>query len=245
MNSLRRKIRNAVVKLSRLSGIERQLVLSGQLLSAQNLTRGKVKVLSDLEFRVFSQFGEDGIIDWLVSSLPIQTKTFIEFGVEDYRESNTRFLLASRNWTGFVMDGDEQNIAAVFSDDISYKHDIRAAASFITAENINESVMQSGIGRRVGLLSVDMDGVDWWVLKAMDVEADIVIVEYNDFLGPDPVTVPYSPDFQRGKAHWSHGYWGRLWRRSSICLSPRDTPSLAATRPAATPSSCEMNICQR
>src|ERR1044072_2369753 len=49
--------------------------------------------LNDYEFRVFSQWGEDGIIQHLIRSIDIPTKYFVEFGVQDYRESNTRFLL--------------------------------------------------------------------------------------------------------------------------------------------------------
>src|SRR5262245_19169620 len=60
--------------------------------------------LADVEFRVFSQFGDDGIIEWLVHRLPEIPQTFVEFGVEDYAEANTRFLLYHRNWRGLVMD---------------------------------------------------------------------------------------------------------------------------------------------
>ena len=50
------------------------------------------KDITKKEFKVFSQWGEDGIIDHLVSNLEIENKTFIEFGVENYEESNTKFL---------------------------------------------------------------------------------------------------------------------------------------------------------
>ena len=57
------------------------------------------------EFQVFSQFGEDGIIQFLVQRVPIEDEVFVEFGVEDYRESNTRFLLVHDNWRGLIVDG--------------------------------------------------------------------------------------------------------------------------------------------
>jgi hypothetical protein len=208
MNTLHRLVRNAVSKLTPLAGADRQLVLSGKLLAAAHLQKPTIDDLTEVEFRVFSQFGEDGIVEWLVSVLPIASNTFVEFGVEDYRESNTRFLLMNRNWRGLVLDGDARNIAAFHADDIAYKHDITAVASFITADNINGSIEHAGFGERIGLLSVDLDGIDWWVLKAVNVAADIVIVEYNHFLGDLPVTVPYAQDFVRSKAHWSNGYWG-------------------------------------
>ncbi len=56
------------------------------------------------EFRVFSQFGEDGIIQFLVQRVPIANQVFVEFGVEDYAESNTRFLLVHDAWRGLIVD---------------------------------------------------------------------------------------------------------------------------------------------
>jgi len=55
-------------------------------------------------FKVFSQFDEDGIIQYLINTLPIANRTFIEFGVENYEESNTRFLLLNDHWQGMVLD---------------------------------------------------------------------------------------------------------------------------------------------
>jgi hypothetical protein len=221
MNVLHRLVRNTVARLGRLAGADRQLVLSGKLLAAAHLQKATIGDLTEVEFRVFSQFGEDGIIEFLVSILPITANTFVEFGVEDYRESNTRFLLMNRNWRGLVLDGDANNMAAVYGDDIAFRYDVTAVASFITAENISASIDRSGFGDRIGLLSVDIDGIDWWVLKAITVTADIVIVEYNDFFGERPVTVPYAPDFVRSKAHWCNGYWGASLAAFQQLLSAR------------------------
>src|ERR1041384_3771839 len=69
--------------------------------------------LNDYEFRVFSQWGEDGIIQHLVRSLDIPRKHFVEFGVQDYRESNTRFLLVNNNWSGLVIDAGAENVQRI------------------------------------------------------------------------------------------------------------------------------------
>jgi hypothetical protein len=68
------------------------------------------KKLQDYEFKVFSQWGEDGIIQQLTKTLEIKNKTFIEFGVETFFEANCRFLMMKDNWTGFVIDGSSKNI---------------------------------------------------------------------------------------------------------------------------------------
>ena len=61
--------------------------------------------IQEAEFKVFSQWGEDGIIQYLISKIPIENRTFIEFGVENYSESNTRFLMINNNWNGLLIDG--------------------------------------------------------------------------------------------------------------------------------------------
>ena len=58
--------------------------------------------IRDAEFKVYSQWGDDGIIQYLIQNIPIKHRRFVEFGVADYRESNTRFLLQNNNWSGLV-----------------------------------------------------------------------------------------------------------------------------------------------
>lgn len=83
-------------------------VLLGKLLA--KLNNNIVSSLQDAEFRVFSQFGDDGIIQHLVNILGIKETVFIEFGVENYNEANTRFLLENNNWRGLVIDAEPANI---------------------------------------------------------------------------------------------------------------------------------------
>src|SRR5436190_10957517 len=94
--------------------------------------------IHEIEFQVFSQFGDDGIIQHLVNKLDIPNKTFVEFGVENYTESNTRFLLINNNWSGLIIDGEKKNIEFVKGDPIAAMHDLHAVASFVTKENINQ-----------------------------------------------------------------------------------------------------------
>jgi hypothetical protein len=166
--------------------------------------------LRDSEFRVFSQFGEDGIIQYLISKVPIEHDSFIEFGVDEYRESNTRFLLCHDDWRGLILDGGNSHVEFVSSNPIGWRHSIEARSVFITRENINATIAASGFEGDIGLLSVDIDGNDYWVLEAIDVvKPRILVVEYNSSFGPDAaVSVPYEPAFNRTVAHWSNLYWG-------------------------------------
>ena len=103
-----RKIIQAVTKrIRRLDSIDARLERVQEALGRVEARQtSSAPNLRDAEFRTFSQWGEDGIIQALIRSVPIGRNIFIEFGVQDYSESNTRFLLLNDNWSGLVIDGD-------------------------------------------------------------------------------------------------------------------------------------------
>lgn len=187
--------------------IELNRVLAGTMLARQLPARASS--LREVEFRVFSQFGDDGIIQYLLQHVDAP-ESFIEFGVETYRESNTRFLLVKDNWRGLVIDGSEANVASITTMAEHWRHDLTAVASFITRDNINDLFASAGFTGEVGLLSIDIDGNDYWVWEAIEVVSPVVVVaEYNSVFGPEAkVTVPYAADFTRRAAHHSHLFFG-------------------------------------
>lgn len=166
--------------------------------------------LSQSEFPVFSQSGEDGLLAWILAQVALPNRRFVEFGVEDYREANTRFLLLSGGWSGLVLDGDPANIARI-RDSRAYWHAaLTAEQAFITRENINALLTTHGFTGELGLLSVDIDGNDYWVWEALTAaQPAVVSVEYNWRFGPEAaVTIPYEPGFDRRTAHESWLYFG-------------------------------------
>jgi len=189
---------------------ERYFMLAGRQASWEVRRRSRLRDLSEAEFRVTSQWGEDGIIDWLTEYLPIANRCFVEFGVENYREANTRFLLQNRNWRGLVMDGNADYMAALRQEPLYWRHDVTAVHAFITRDNINSLITDAGIEGDIGLLSIDIDGNDYWVLEALSVVSPrILVIEYNPILGDrHPVVVPYREDFARLKAHCCGLYFG-------------------------------------
>ena len=84
-------------------------LLLGRIITDINHIK-KSNYINDYEAKIFSQFGEDGIINFLISELKIKNNKFIEIGIEDYEESNTRFLLESKNWTGLIIDASKEYI---------------------------------------------------------------------------------------------------------------------------------------
>jgi hypothetical protein len=170
----------------------------------------QVSGFRESEFRVFSQWGEDGIIQFLLQHVSIERPLFVEFGVENYTESNTRFLLTNNQWSGIVIDGSDENIEYIKRDPIYWASNLEAVSAFITKDNINDLIEKNGISGDIGILSVDIDGNDYWVWQAINcVSPRIIICEYNSHFGPEAeVTTPYDPSFVRDKAHFSKIYYG-------------------------------------
>lgn len=217
---------------SRIAGMAelREQVIESKLLSARLLIRqmkaqGAVACLEDAEFKVFSQFGDDGIIQYLLqqTDIPRDKRKFIEFGVQDYQESNTRFLLMNDNWSGLILDGSESNISKVVSDSQFWRHDLKAVAAFIDRDNVNDLFTCNGFEGEIGLLSVDIDGNDYWVWESINaVNPIIVVCEYNSTFGREhAITVPYDPAFQRNAAHYSNLYWGASLKALYVLASRR------------------------
>ena len=213
INNLKKFLKRGIYTLYRLQeNVDDSKVLQGKILAELNKNRSHLfkENIQQAEFKVFSQWGDDGIIEFLVSYLNIPEKSFIEFGVEDFTESNTRFLLINHNWRGLILDGNRKDIDYILDDEITWRHTLIARHAFITKENINQLIHENGFSGELGLLHIDIDGNDYWVWDAIDsVNPIIVIVEYNSVFGKDrAITVPYNPGFNRTNAHYSNLYFG-------------------------------------
>jgi len=207
-------------KYTDLNSIQTQLnaisnnIDNNKILTAKNILLQqaslKSKNIQDYEFKVYSQWGDDGIIQFLVNYLDIDQKIFIEFGVENYKEANTRFLLINNNWSGLIIDGTEENIKSVKAEDLYWRYNLQAKTAFITKENINQLILDSGINGEIGLLHIDIDGNDYWVWKEISVISPVIaIIEYNSVFGKDhPWTIPYDKNFNRTRKHYSNLYFG-------------------------------------
>lgn len=190
--------------------IQKELILNAKLLSLKNKNLKKIKNLSEVEFQVYSQWGEDGIIDWLINKFPEIPKSFLEIGTQDYKESNTRFLLINKNWDGFLIEADKDAIKNIKSQRVYWRYNLTAINEFITKDNINNIIKKNNIPKKLGLLSLDIDGNDYWILKKLSsLDPSIIICEYNSLFGQKrSVTVPYKKNFTRSKEHYSNLYYG-------------------------------------
>jgi hypothetical protein len=185
-------------------------LMTAQLRLAAIAEKGRLARLRDAECKVYSQFGEDGIIQYLIHHCANPAPSFVEFGVEDYQEANTRFLLLNDNWCGLILDSNAEHIEKIQHSPLCWRHDLTAGCSYITRENINGLLEARGFKGEIGLLSIDIDGNDYWVWESIDVvQPAIVVIEYNNAFGAQHrISIPYQADFSRGRAHYSHQYFG-------------------------------------
>lgn len=206
---LRKQLKSMDAKLDMLRNqIGQQNVLIGNLQA--KIDRNHDHSFQESEFQVFSQFGDDGLIQYLLRKIDFDSKTFIEFGVENYTESNTRFLLFNNNWKGLILDGSEQHMNFVKNEDFYWRHDLTAVAAFVDKDNINDLFVSNGFEGDLGILHIDIDGNDYFVWESISVvNPEVVIVEYNSVFGCEkPWSVAYDPKFIRGNYNSNNLYWG-------------------------------------
>ncbi len=189
---------------------EIELLALGTMLSNQQYLMNARKI-NDYEFKIFSQYGDDGIIQFLIKNIKIEYEIFVEFGVENYLESNTRFLMMNNNWHGFVMDASEEAMKHLQNQRWYWRYLLKSKAAFIDKENINELLANTGF-ENIGLLHIDIDGNDYHILSEIDfskLNPSILIMEYNSVFGKDrSITIPYDKTFSRTNAHYSNLYFG-------------------------------------
>ena len=169
-----------------------------------------IKSLIEVDYKVFSQNGEDGIIDFLTYILNIKNIKFIEIGVGDYTECNTRFLTYNFPFQGLVCDFNEKlksNIGTLVS---THRGNIKIFNNFINEQNIIKILEENNFNKDVNLFSLDIDGNDYFILRLLpDNFSDIFIAEYNQNFGSElEVTTPYVNNFDRFKYHYSGLCWG-------------------------------------
>ena len=169
--------------------------------------------LRNHELKVFSQNGEDGLLAYIFSQVGTTNRRFVEFGVGDGRECNCANLAVNFGWTGLMLEANrsEADAARAYFQGVCHETgvEVRVVEARLTRENIDEQIGAGGSTGEIDLLSIDVDGNDYWLWEALTViEPRVVVIEYNASFGTRPVTVPYDPDFVRFRAHrsgWYHG----------------------------------------
>ena len=119
------------------------------------------------EFSVYSQNGEDGILLSLIERTGAACRTFVEIGVEDARECNTAILAFLLGWDGLMLEADPVDVDAARRLAsrlmVRKRNRLQIRRALVTAENVNGLIEEAGFTGEVGVLSIDVDGVDYWL----------------------------------------------------------------------------------
>ena len=184
---------------------------------------GGVEALRNAELRVHSQNGEDGILAHLLGRIGPTTREVVEFGVGDGTECCAANLVLTFGWSALLLEASERDARAAG----------RVHVEHVAVEPDNIDALLSGrVAPVFDVLSVDIDGNDYWVLDALAVvRPRVIVVEYNASFGPErSVTIPYTRGFSRYDAHVSGFYHGaslaalaRLGERKGYVLAGCDS----------------------
>ena len=199
------KIRNRFIPSVQI--VQRQLYHHYQEL----LKKKELPAISETGYRVFSQFEEDGKLLFIFSIIGMENKVFVEIGSDDGVNSNSANLYFNFGWRGLFIDGNAKSIKRGRKFFSKYPHPWfykpRFVCAKITRENVNTLIEENGFKGEVGLLSIDIDGNDYWVWDAIKViEPKVVIIETHNEFGLNNIVVPYDPNYSfPGKHPVYHG----------------------------------------
>lgn len=232
-------LRNDIGHVSYLNQSEMSVLrvqLGIQAAMAQNLFvyENRQFDLWDFEFQVFSQWGEDGILNHLCNVLDLFKPVAVEIGAGSFKECNTRFLAHYRNSSLYLIDA-SPTINETFSNlDVQWKTSSRCENIFVTSKNINQILFRArNFVGEIDIISIDIDGNDYWILKEIkEYNFSVVVLEYNSIFGSEKsVAVPYKEDFRRGEAHYTHLYYGASLKAYVDLLESKGYQFIGTNRP--------------
>jgi hypothetical protein len=152
--------------------------------------------LSDASFDIFTYHGEDGIISYLLQQLSNVPSIFVDIGAGNCIIGNCAALAQHFSWSGVFIDKDDKQLSTgkgFYKEQIASGTNFRFIAATVTMENVNALIKGSGVSENIGILSIDIDGNDYWVWKAIDViQPRIVVIEAKVEFGYYDAIVPYS-----------------------------------------------------
>lgn len=177
------------------------------------------------EKKIFSQHGEDGIIEFIVSHLKNPRKTFLEIGYGDGRENNSLNLSKNHGWSGVGIDARPQAVDPPAG--------VRLINTFVDISSIDDILTISG--KSLDFYSVDIDSIDYWLtigLLDKGLDPAFVCVEIMNGAGDSlSIAPPLKKGFKYNKHHIcgaSIAAWKNLWRKRGYKFLTVDSSGINA-----------------
>jgi hypothetical protein len=160
----------------------------------KQLVQKPVVPISDASYDVFTYHGEDGILLYLLHQMKDVPPSFVDIGSGDCIKSNCANLAVHFGWTGIFIDQNEKQLSIgknFYKKRIAAGAAIKFTASMVSNENVNDIIREGGTDKNAGLLSIDIDGNDYWIWKAIEViQPRIVVIEAKVEFGYKDIVVP-------------------------------------------------------
>lgn len=169
---------------------------------------------TDVGFKLHSQFEEDGILWYIFSLIGTTNKKCVEICAGDGIQCNTANLIINDSWIGLLCDGSEVNIQKAkrfYTSNPHTKHWPPAIVhAWITKDNVNQIIEENGFSGEIDFLSLDIDGIDYFLWKELScISPRVIVLEFNHIWGPDAsVSVPYRDDFEAEFTEYGSDYAG-------------------------------------
>jgi hypothetical protein len=194
-------------KRESLAQVDQTILCNQYRLMKKLLEPSEMPALKDVGFKVYSEFEEDGILLYIFSIIGTTNKRVIEICAGDGVECMAANLIINHGWDGLLFDGNKQQVEKGInyytSHPLTLYHPPVFRYSWITKENVNSLISENGFIGEIDLLSVDMDGNDYYIIEAIDVVKSRVIICETHNIIPDELalTIPYGSDFKRSNVH--------------------------------------------
>lgn len=170
--------------------------------------------LMDREWRCFSQTGEDGILVHVFGIIGFGNRRVVEICCGDGIECNGANLIVHHGFDGLLFDGSNRNLqkgrAFYKRCPTTWARPPRLVEAWITKDNVNRLISDHGFEGPIDLLSIDVDGVDYWLWESVTVvDARVVVVEFNNlWKAGEAKTIPYKDDFVGLSERFGTAYGG-------------------------------------
>jgi hypothetical protein len=183
--------------------VEQIQIANQYRLMKKTLTPTEMPTFRDVGFKVYSQFEEDGILLYIFSLIGSTNKRVVEICAGNGAECMAANLIINHGWDALLFEGNKEladlGIKFFASNQSTWLHPPNFKQAWLTRENIDQLITENGFAGDIDLLSLDIDGNDYYIMEAINsVKPRVIICETHNVIPSDlALTIPYKSDFNR------------------------------------------------
>ncbi len=220
------------------SGADRGTQIALMLAYQDRVASGRsLPSFHEIEFRNNAQNGEDGILLFIFALAGMGSRRAAEICAGNGIECNSANLVLHHGWSALLVDGNPDLVEAGKAFYAGHPETFRIGPllehTWVTRDNAQEVLQRAGYDEGLDLLSIDMDGNDYWVMKSLEVRPRVIVCEYNNRIPPgEALTIPYDEEFAaEGSLFRGNGFFGASLGAFRGLLSSRGYRLVGANRP--------------